>query len=317
MLATLKELPATLLLAPIGFSTLATEIWSGFSEGFYAETGVASLLLIAVSASLTWLLVLRPTIAALTVTASDRRRADHTAPTRPATHHTPTPRGDGEPEREPVVHPRREQRPHLPMDEEDPHRGRGDRCDQRGERPRDQHARDPGQREDHRDDPQLAIGLPEVPDRGQHDSGRDHAAACRPCSPVAHTSPARRRTRPCAFGTSRCTRHRVARRRIGRPASSPAHRGRTERGSPLAATHRRNREQDGNDDHHLHEDLEVPVLPTTVAAYGIAGVVVRPAASRRRCSRRRSTCSGRSMRSSGRRHERSSTPSGAAGPATS
>jgi len=62
MLATLKELPVTLLLAPIGFSTLATEIWGGFTEGFYAETGVASLLLIAVSASLTWLLVLRPTI---------------------------------------------------------------------------------------------------------------------------------------------------------------------------------------------------------------------------------------------------------------
>lgn len=61
MLATIKELPATLLLAPIGFSTLATEIWGGFDEGFYAETGVASLLLIVVSASLTWLLVLRPT----------------------------------------------------------------------------------------------------------------------------------------------------------------------------------------------------------------------------------------------------------------
>ena len=61
LLATIKELPATLLLAPIGFSTLATEIWSGFSEGFYAETGVASLLLIALSGSLTWLLVLRPT----------------------------------------------------------------------------------------------------------------------------------------------------------------------------------------------------------------------------------------------------------------
>ncbi len=62
MLATLKELPATLLLAPVGFSTLATEIWSGFGEGFYAETGVSSLLLIAVSASLTWLLVLGPTV---------------------------------------------------------------------------------------------------------------------------------------------------------------------------------------------------------------------------------------------------------------
>ncbi len=62
MLATLKELPATLLLSPIGFSSLATEIWGGFGEGFYAETGVASLLLIAVSASLTWLLVLRPSM---------------------------------------------------------------------------------------------------------------------------------------------------------------------------------------------------------------------------------------------------------------
>ena len=61
MLATLKELPATLLLAPPGFVTLATEIWGGFGEGFYAETGAASLLLIALSTALTWLLVLRPT----------------------------------------------------------------------------------------------------------------------------------------------------------------------------------------------------------------------------------------------------------------
>jgi iron(III) transport system permease protein len=59
MLATLKELPATLLLAPIGFSTLATEIWAGYGEGFYAATGLASLALIAVSAALTWLVVLR------------------------------------------------------------------------------------------------------------------------------------------------------------------------------------------------------------------------------------------------------------------
>lgn len=62
MLATVKELPATLLLAPIGFSTLATDIWSGFGEGFYAATGLASLVLISVSGTLTWLLVLRPTM---------------------------------------------------------------------------------------------------------------------------------------------------------------------------------------------------------------------------------------------------------------
>jgi iron(III) transport system permease protein len=59
MLATLKELPATLLLAPIGFTTLATEIWGAYEEGFYATTGVASLVLIALSAALTWALVLR------------------------------------------------------------------------------------------------------------------------------------------------------------------------------------------------------------------------------------------------------------------
>ena len=55
----MKELPATLLLSPIGFSTLATEIWSSYEEGFYAATGLASLVLIALSAILTWALVLR------------------------------------------------------------------------------------------------------------------------------------------------------------------------------------------------------------------------------------------------------------------
>lgn len=59
LLSTLKELPATLLLAPIGFETLATTIWSAATDGFYAEVGVSSLLLIALSALLTWILVLR------------------------------------------------------------------------------------------------------------------------------------------------------------------------------------------------------------------------------------------------------------------
>ena len=60
MLSTLKELPATLLLAPIGFETLATQIWGAAADGFYAEVGVTSLVLIAVSAVLTWLFVVRP-----------------------------------------------------------------------------------------------------------------------------------------------------------------------------------------------------------------------------------------------------------------
>ena len=59
MLSTVKELPATLLLAPPEFRTLSTEIWASYEEGFYAAAGLASIVLIAVSAALTWLLVLR------------------------------------------------------------------------------------------------------------------------------------------------------------------------------------------------------------------------------------------------------------------
>ena len=59
LLSTIKELPATLLLSPIGFSTLATKIWGSYEDGFYAEVGVASLLLVTWSALLTWFLVIR------------------------------------------------------------------------------------------------------------------------------------------------------------------------------------------------------------------------------------------------------------------
>ena len=59
LLSVLKELPATLMLAPIGFPTLATKVWGAAEEGFLADAGAASLALIALSALLTWLLVLR------------------------------------------------------------------------------------------------------------------------------------------------------------------------------------------------------------------------------------------------------------------
>jgi len=59
LLSTMKELPATLLLAPTGFSTLATRIWNDTEDGFLAEAGLASLVLIALSGVLTWLLVVR------------------------------------------------------------------------------------------------------------------------------------------------------------------------------------------------------------------------------------------------------------------
>jgi iron(III) transport system permease protein len=46
-LTTVKELPMALLLGPIGFDTLATQIWDAASEGFYARAaGPASLLLL-------------------------------------------------------------------------------------------------------------------------------------------------------------------------------------------------------------------------------------------------------------------------------
>jgi iron(III) transport system permease protein len=60
MLSTMKELPATLLLAPLGFDTLATRVWGAAADGFLADTGIASLALVAISALLTWILVLRP-----------------------------------------------------------------------------------------------------------------------------------------------------------------------------------------------------------------------------------------------------------------
>ena len=59
LLSTMKELPATLLLAPTGFQTLATRIWGANNDGFLAETGLTSLALVALSGMLTWWLVLR------------------------------------------------------------------------------------------------------------------------------------------------------------------------------------------------------------------------------------------------------------------
>jgi iron(III) transport system permease protein len=47
---TMKELPATLILSPIGFKTLATSVWSATSEAFFARAAMPALLLIVVSA---------------------------------------------------------------------------------------------------------------------------------------------------------------------------------------------------------------------------------------------------------------------------
>lgn len=55
-LSTVKELPATLLLRPIGFDTLATEIWAGTAIGAYSAVAPAALLLVAIAAPLVYLL---------------------------------------------------------------------------------------------------------------------------------------------------------------------------------------------------------------------------------------------------------------------
>ncbi|MBA2452335.1 MAG: iron ABC transporter permease [Chloroflexia bacterium] len=49
-LTVMKELPATLLLRPIGFNTLATRIWGATAEGFWARAAAPALLLILISA---------------------------------------------------------------------------------------------------------------------------------------------------------------------------------------------------------------------------------------------------------------------------
>jgi len=59
LLSTMKELPATLLLAPPGFETLATKIWNATEDAFLADASLAALLLLLLSGVLTWLLVVR------------------------------------------------------------------------------------------------------------------------------------------------------------------------------------------------------------------------------------------------------------------
>ncbi len=59
LLSVLKELPATLMLRPIGFNTLATRIFGTAEEALLLDAGRLSLVLIALSGVLTWVLVLR------------------------------------------------------------------------------------------------------------------------------------------------------------------------------------------------------------------------------------------------------------------
>ncbi|MGB5167501.1 MAG: ABC transporter permease subunit, partial [Acidimicrobiia bacterium] len=57
-LTTMKELPATLLLRPTGFDTLAVDIWSAANELLYAQAAGSALVLLAISAVPMYVLVL-------------------------------------------------------------------------------------------------------------------------------------------------------------------------------------------------------------------------------------------------------------------
>ena len=59
LLSSMKELPATLLLAPTGFQTLAMKVWTATESAFFADASLAALVLILLSGVLTWLLVIR------------------------------------------------------------------------------------------------------------------------------------------------------------------------------------------------------------------------------------------------------------------
>ena len=56
----MKELPATLLLRPTGFDTLAVRIWSTANELSYARAAAPALLLLIVSAVPMYYLIIRP-----------------------------------------------------------------------------------------------------------------------------------------------------------------------------------------------------------------------------------------------------------------
>ena len=59
LLSTMKELPITLILAPIGFQTLSTKIFGSFSESFVAEAGLMAIVLVAISFVAAWFLIVR------------------------------------------------------------------------------------------------------------------------------------------------------------------------------------------------------------------------------------------------------------------
>ena len=68
-LTAMKELPATLLLRPTGFETLATRVWTGATAGLYSKAAGPALLLIVICAVPLYLLARRVEVARMEVGA--------------------------------------------------------------------------------------------------------------------------------------------------------------------------------------------------------------------------------------------------------
>ena len=66
-LTAIKELPATLLLAPIGFNTLATHVWQATENVSFSDAAVGALAMLVVSISSTLVVLSQSTIKELTV----------------------------------------------------------------------------------------------------------------------------------------------------------------------------------------------------------------------------------------------------------
>ncbi|HSL58655.1 MAG TPA: hypothetical protein VK866_12495, partial [Acidimicrobiales bacterium] len=77
-LTCMKELPATLLLAPTGFDTVSTQVWNATSEAFFARAAAPALALVLLSALPMALLVVRESEGPLLGTGR-RRRAQRAA----------------------------------------------------------------------------------------------------------------------------------------------------------------------------------------------------------------------------------------------
>lgn len=75
-LTAIKELPATLLLAPIGFNTLSMHIWKATENVSYSDAAAASLVMLVVSISSTLLVLSQSSMKELTAEAERWREFD-------------------------------------------------------------------------------------------------------------------------------------------------------------------------------------------------------------------------------------------------